>query len=100
MAWEKRRGKEYYYRKIRIGDRVVSEYVGTGPVAEAAAAIDERERLAREEAREQWRRERERQRAIDEAVDRACRLTRTLVDAVLLLRGYHTHRGQWRKKRE
>jgi len=35
-----------------------------------------------------------------DAVDQACHLIRTLVDAVLLLNGYHTHKGQWRKKRE
>jgi len=99
MGWERRRKREYYYRKRRIGDRVVSEYVGTGPVAEAAAAIDERERLAREEAREQWRRERERQRAIDEKVDRACHLIRNLTYAALLLNGHRMHRGQWRKRR-
>ena len=78
----------------------MSEYVGTGPVAEAAAALDERERLAREEAREQWRRERERLCAIDEAAERACRLIRTLVDAALLLNGYHYHKGEWRLRRD
>jgi len=100
MAWEKRRGKEYYYRKRRIGDRVVSEYVGTGPEAEVAATLDELTRQAQEEKRDLFRQERERQRAIDEAVDRACRLTRYLIYAALLLNCYHMHRGQWRKKRE
>lgn len=99
MAWERRRNKKYYYRKRRIGDRVVSEYVGVGPVAEAAATLDELTRQAQEEIREVLRRERDRQRAIDEAVDRACRLTRHLIYAALLLNGYHMHRGQWRKKR-
>jgi len=99
MGWEKRRGKEYYYRKRRIGDRVLSEYVGTGPAAEAAAAIDELERLAQEEERQLFRQERERQRAIDGAVDRACLLARHLIHAALLLNGYHMHRGEWRKRR-
>lgn len=99
MGWEERQGRKYYYRKRRIGDRVASEYVGTGPDAEAAAAIDELERLAREEERQLFQQERDRQRAIDEAVDRACRLIRHLIYAALLLNGYHMHRGQWRKKR-
>ncbi|MGB5934011.1 MAG: hypothetical protein WBH57_13220 [Anaerolineae bacterium] len=99
MAWEKRRGKEYYYRKRRIGGRVMSKYVGTGPLAEAAAAHDELTRQAQEEKRELFRRERERQHAIDEGVDRACRLIRNLVYATLLLNGYHTHKGEWRKRR-
>ena len=100
MAWEKRRGRKYYYRKHRIGDRVVSEYVGAGPDALAAAALDELKRQAREEERELFRRERERQRAIDEELDHICLLIRNLVDAALLLNGYHLHNGQWRKKRD
>lgn len=99
MGWENRKGKRYYYRKRRIGDRVVSEYVGTGPEAKAAAALDESKRLAREEAREQFRREQERQRALDEAAERACRLIRNVVYATLLLNGYHMHHGEWRKRR-
>jgi len=99
MAWEKRRGKEYYYRKRRIGGRVMSKYVGTGPDAEAASALDELTRQAQEEKRDLFRQERERQRAIDEAVDRACRLTRHLIYAALLLNGYHMHQGEWRKRR-
>lgn len=100
MGWEKRRGKKYYYRKIRIGDRVVSQYIGAGPVAEAAAAHDESKRQAREEERELYRRERQRQRAIDEEVDRICLLIRHLVEAGLLLSGYHAHKGEWRLRRE
>lgn len=100
MGWEERRGRKYFYRKRRNGGRVVSEYLGAGPDAEAVAALDELQRQAREEQRELFRREREQQRAIDESVDQACHLIRTLVDAVLLLNGYHTHKGQWRKKRE
>ena len=33
MAWEERNGKSYYYQKRREGDRVVSEYIGTGELA-------------------------------------------------------------------
>jgi len=99
MGWEKRRGRKYFYRKRRIGGRVVSQYLGAGPAAEAAAAIDELERLAREEQRELLRQERERQRAIDEKADRACHLIRNLIYAALLLNGYHTHHGEWRKRR-
>jgi len=99
MAWEIRRNKKYYYRKRRIGDRVVSEYVGAGPVAEAAAAHDELTRQAQEEMRELLRRERERQGVIDRRVDRVCCLIRHLMYATLLLNGYHMHKGQWRKKR-
>ena len=30
MGWEKRGNGLYYYRKKRMGQRVVSEYMGTG----------------------------------------------------------------------
>lgn len=100
MAWERRQGKKYYYRKRRIDGRVQSEYCGRGPLAEAAAALDELKRQAREEERELFRQERERQRAIDQEVDRVCRLIQNLTYGTLLVHGFHTHKGQWRKKRE
>ena len=47
MGWELRRGKRYYYRKVRGADgRVRSIYCGTGERAEAAAREDERRRCA------------------------------------------------------
>lgn len=90
MGWEERRGRKYFYRKRWIDGRVQSEYCGRGALAEAAFALDELKRQAREE---------ERQRAIDEGVDRACLLARHLIYAALLLNGYHMHRGEWRKRR-
>ena len=39
MGWETRGNGKYYYRKRRIGDKVVSEYVGTGPGAELIAEL-------------------------------------------------------------
>jgi len=99
MGWEDRRGKKYYYRKRRIGGRVVSQYLGAGPAAEAASALDELTRQAQEEKRDLFRQERERQRAIDQEVDRVCLLTRHLIYAALLLNGYHMHRGEWRRRR-
>jgi hypothetical protein len=38
-------------------------------------------------------------RATDRKLDRAGAKVRTLATAVLLASGYHTHKGQWRKKR-
>ena len=91
-------GKLYYYRKQRIGDRVVSEYVGRGHVI----AIAERE-AQREAARKQ--REREQLEATKQAIalieaDPLTDMVDLLVEAHLLSLGYHKHNRQWRKRRE
>ncbi len=50
MAWETRNGRgRYFYRTRRIKGRVVKEYVGTGPAAEAAALEDAQAREAAQE---------------------------------------------------
>jgi hypothetical protein len=36
MPWKTRKGSRYYYRSTRDGDRVRTEYVGSGPAAELA----------------------------------------------------------------
>jgi len=50
MGWEKRGNNLYYYRKKRDGDRIVSEYVGNGRMAQRISVEDreERERKQRE----------------------------------------------------
>ena len=95
MSWEKRGDRRYYYRKRRVGDRVISEYVGAGDLGEIAAAADDLERDLRRAMREQRRADR----ALDAGVDEVCDLIRALTCAVLLVNDYHTHKGQWRKKR-
>ena len=95
MSWEGRHNRRYYYRKRRQGDRVISEYVGAGELAEACAALDTLEGEIRRAARERRRADR----ALDARVDQACDFIRALTCAALLVGGYHTHKGQWRKKR-
>jgi hypothetical protein len=95
MTWEQRGNRRYYYRKCRQGGRVVSEYVGAGELAGAAAALDALER----EIRRAERQRRAQLRALDAQIAQVCDLIRALTDAVLLINDYHTHKGQWRKKR-
>jgi hypothetical protein len=100
MGWETRSGKRYYYRKIRDGDRVFSQYVGDGPMGEAAERLDEvlRQHLKRLDLTARVVR--------TEAVlarrelDAACLLLAEAARAELLARGYHQHNGTWRKKRD
>ena len=95
MAWEQRGNTHYYYRKVRQGDRVYSEYVGSGPLARACADLDEFERQLRQAERAK----RETLRALDAELDSVSGLIRALTHAALLSTGHHTHKGQWRKKR-
>ena len=102
MGWERRkRGARYYTRTRREGGRIVREYVGAGPGAEAVALLDAIERAERRERAEAWRAERDRLEAADRAVTELCELTEVLASGMLLLAGYHRHdRGEWRKRRE
>ena len=53
MSWEDRDGNHYYYRKHRIGQRVVSEYIGSGLMAELVFEQDEKDRQQRIQEREE-----------------------------------------------
>jgi hypothetical protein len=100
--WEKReRGGLYYTRSRKVGDRVVREYVGTGPLAKLAAEMDALERRQREKEAEAWQVERKRLEALDEPTEELCEATELLARATLLASGYHQHkRGEWRQRRE
>ena len=98
MAWEERNGKRYYYRKRRVGKTVLSEYVGAGIGAEATATLDQIDREKEKLARLQMQDEREQHMKEEQGAIEVFELTRLLTRAVLLLAGYHPHKGQWRKK--
>ena len=87
MAWESRGNNEYYYRKQRIGDRVVSEYVGHGWLAEAVATLDEIERLEREQEREAWRQEQAEIRALEADAREHSKIVKSLSEKLGAARG-------------
>ncbi len=99
MAWEKRGNREYYYQKRREGDRVISEYIGSGRFALLIAKKNKLEQERRWQKRIAERAAHDADRALVREVDRISRLVQTLTAAVLLTNGYHTHKGQWRKRR-
>jgi len=101
MAWERRkRGGLYYTRSRKVGGRVVREYVGTGPLAELAALMDEEERLRREGEARARREEKERTAALEAPIEELCEAAEVLARAALLVAGYRRHnRGEWRKRR-
>lgn len=99
MGWEQRGNHRYYYHKRREGHRVISEYVGSGPLAELASTLDELTRQEQCLQRERMHREGKAIHAGDALVEDVCSSIRLVTHAVLLVAGYHTHKGQWRKKR-
>jgi hypothetical protein len=102
MAWETRGNGRYYYRKVRAGRRVVSEYVGSGEVAQLIAQLEEvrQEQGIWEQMKQKAEREAlEADQAVDRELDRIGGLVRSLQAAVLLVNDYHTHKGQWRRRR-
>lgn len=104
MAWETRRGRAYYYRKERDGDRVRSVYIGAA--SELTNAIEmltgycrETERLEREEQRASEKEQRQKLDELDKLGRNAEKETTAIVSAYLTASGYHYHRGQWRKRK-
>jgi len=99
MGWENRGNGRYYYRKKRIGSKVVSEYVGNGVLAEMAENLDKSERAQRIYECEQEQQKLESVQIINNIVSKMEDDIRILTKAYLLLNGFHTHKGSWRKKR-
>src|SRR5215468_9451273 len=98
MSWDKKgRGHEggYLYRTRRVNGRPVKVYVGRGPAAEMAALLDEHARQERRAARLKVLEERAAVALADLALEQARELTNLLATAVLVLAGYHQHRGCW-----
>jgi hypothetical protein len=99
MAWEQRGNKDYYYRKKRDGDRVISEYMGHDVAGQLYSEQDRQEREKFLALQRMWRE----QKSEFEETDQDCEflqvLVRGLVHATFLSSGYHPYKGEWRKKR-
>lgn len=100
MAWENRGLGRYFYRKKRIGDSVVSEYIGAGHLGELAAEIDAKKRQAAIAVREALREAQARENLTDAQIDELIAAGQDYVQAVLLASGRRLHkRSEWRRKR-
>ena len=101
MPWAQVGSRRYYYRSQRVAGRPVRRYVGTGPVAELAAATDEIRKLKRAiEARERQG-EQVRHRQAEAPLLSLCGVTDVLSRAALVAAGCYRHdRGAWRRSRE
>ena len=99
MGWETRGNGTYYYRKVRRGGRVVSEYIGAGPGAEALAGLDALGQDSAADERAVWAETVQAEQRNAAALAELDDMVRTVTAAVLIAAGYHTHRRQWRRQR-
>lgn len=99
MGWEQRGNGNYYYRKKRVGKRVVSEYVGGGYAAELISKIEGVDKDEKDWKRWQARKRKADDREVDMMLDELETTLEGLVTALLLTEGYHMHRGEWRRQR-
>jgi hypothetical protein len=100
MAWERRGSRHYFYTAVRRGDRVVKRYLGAGAAAEATAWLRDRARRDRAAAAEALRAEDARLAELDRRGRDLDRLCARLVEAHLLLAGFHRpNYGSWRRRR-
>lgn len=99
MGWEQKGESKYYYQKYRAGNRVVSKYIGRGEIAELIAEEDDHKRARNRMGRDKQKRELEKERQYDQLTDLIYNRNTSVAKALLLINGYHTHKGQWRKKR-
>ena len=100
MVWERvGRRRRYYYCSQWIAGRSVRRYIGTGPVAELAAAADDLRKLKRAvEAREQ-KAEQARWQTTQSPLLDLCTGANVLTKATLLCAGFCQHaRSSWRRK--
>ncbi len=100
MPWEERNGLRYFYRKVRRGGRVFSVYEGGGLAGQLAEVRQESERAEQAQTRAELRREVAEQDRIDGLIGKAEQVADSVARAVLEAAGYHSHKRQWRLKRD
>jgi hypothetical protein len=99
MGWEERNGRMYYYAKRWRNGTCRSEYIGSG---QFASAVEDMEFAAQCQAKyEKDKKDAERRELemIDAMIEEISETNNTLVKALFLINGYHTHKYQWRRKR-
>ena len=99
MGWEQRGSYSYYYRKQREGSRVKSVYVGRGEIAQTVAQLQSTSPLLEKLARTMKSPEVIKAEKAEAALDQASDLIQLITQAALLTSGFHTHKRQWRRKR-
>src|SRR5262245_65555236 len=97
--WQQRGAKRYLTQSRKHQGRVIREYLGTGPSAEALDHVAVQERHQRHAAREAWRQTLADQTALDTQVQRWWAQHELLLQALLYTEGLYRHdRSPWRKR--
>jgi hypothetical protein len=102
MGWEARGcgGRLYYFRYRKVNGRVTRQYIGTGPVAELAAAADALRRADRRAVAEALRAEQARWAEAAALLKELSCAADLLARAAFLTAGYRQHsRSSWRMRR-
>ena len=100
MGWEQRGSQQYYYKKEREGSRVKSVYVGRGEIAHMVAQLQSSSPLLERFARTMKSPHQVQQEKAEAALEQASDLIELITEASLLAAGFHTHKRQWRRKRD
>jgi hypothetical protein len=100
MAWHYEGARAYYYRSQRVKGRNLRRYVGTGQIAELAAASDHLHWLNQAIEAHEQKAEETRLQATETAVVDLCDVSELVGRASLVVSGYRRHtRGEWRLHR-
>jgi hypothetical protein len=99
MAWEDRGGRRVYYRSVRLNGTPRKVYLGGGQVAEAEAERVESAQRRRQAERDTVRAECARDSGADAALREFRETANVLLQASLLLSGFHLDHGEWRRRR-
>ena len=98
-SWQQRGAKRYLTQSRKHQGRVIREYLGTGPNAEALYHAEVMERQQRHAAREAWRQTLADLTAVDVQVQRWWEQQGLLLQALLYTEGFYRHdRSPWRKR--
>ena len=103
MGWEHRGNNLYFYQKERLGNQVVSQYIGRGEIADLIsllAASEKEVRKAQTVKRQLEREIQEADLALDRQLDEIGDLVRGLLRVALMSNSFHTHKGEWRKRHD
>jgi Fe2+ transport system protein B len=96
MSWDARgQHGPYFYRSMRVGQRVLKVYAGRGQQAEELARQIEQRKHERQAVQKELNQAAVAEQRLQELQDVADLLMR----AVFMRMGLHEHRGQWRKRR-